>query len=39
MDQGKQDEFYTEVSLALIKYLEDKLHITNSEYSIDRAEE
>ncbi len=39
MDQAKEKEFYDEISMALIGYLEDKLHISNSEYSIERAEE
>jgi hypothetical protein len=34
----KQDKaFYTELSLALFGYLEDKLHIPKSEFSVDRA--
>jgi hypothetical protein len=30
-------EFYTELSTALFGYLEDKLHIPKSEFTIDRA--
>ena len=33
----KQTEFYTEISLALFGYLEDKLHIPKSEFTLDRA--
>ena len=34
----KQDKaFYTELSQALFGYLEDKLHIPKSEFSVDRA--
>ena len=32
-------EFYTELSTALFGYLEDKLHIPKSEFTIDRASE
>jgi len=34
---NKQIEFYTEISLALFGYLEDKLHIPKSEFTLDRA--
>jgi hypothetical protein len=35
---SKQDKaFYTELSQALFGYLEDKLHIPKSEFSVDRA--
>jgi hypothetical protein len=34
---NKQTEFYTEISLALFGYLEDKLHIPKSEFTLDRA--
>ena len=33
----KQADFYTEISLALFGYLEDKLHIPKSEFTLDRA--
>jgi hypothetical protein len=33
----KQTDFYTEISLALFGYLEDKLHIPKSEFTLDRA--
>jgi hypothetical protein len=34
---NKQTEFYTEISLALFGYLEDKLHIPKSEFTLERA--
>ncbi len=35
---NKQDkEFYTELSAALFGYLEDKLHIPKSEFTVERA--
>ena len=34
---NKQTDFYTEISLALFGYLEDKLHIPKSEFTLDRA--
>ncbi len=37
MSSETQTKFYTEISLALFGYLEDKLHIPKSEISIDRA--
>jgi len=37
MNSGKQPEFYGEISLALFGYLEDKLHIPKSEFTLDRA--
>jgi hypothetical protein len=33
----KQIDFYTEISLALFGYLEDKLHIPKSEFTLERA--
>ena len=37
MQENNHKEFYTEVSQALFGYLEDKLHIAKSEFTIDRA--
>jgi hypothetical protein len=37
MDSQKHKEFYTELSSALFGYLEDKLHIPKSEFTLDRA--
>jgi len=37
MDTQKHKEFYTELSSALFGYLEDKLHIAKSEFTIERA--
>ncbi len=37
MSVGKNTEFYTELSQALFGYLEDKLRIPKSEFSVDRA--
>ena len=37
MDTQNHKEFYTELSNALFGYLEDKLHITKSEFTIERA--
>jgi hypothetical protein len=34
---NRQTDFYTEISLALFGYLEDKLHIPKSEFTLDRA--
>ena len=34
---NKQTDFYTEISLALFGYLEDKLHIPKSEFTLERA--
>jgi hypothetical protein len=39
MTAGKQPEFYGEISLALFGYLEDKLHIPKSEFTLERASE
>jgi hypothetical protein len=39
MDTKNYKEFYTELSSALFGYLEDKLHIPKSEFTIDRASE
>lgn len=39
MDSKNHKEFYTELSSALFGYLEDKLHIPKSEFTIDRASE
>jgi hypothetical protein len=37
MSVNKDTEFYTELSQALFGYLEDKLHIPKSEFSVERA--
>jgi len=37
MDTQNHKEFYTELSTALFGYLEDKLHISKSEFTIERA--
>lgn len=37
MDENNYKDFYTEISLALFGYLEDKLHIPKSEFTVDRA--
>jgi hypothetical protein len=37
MDNRQHKEFYTELSSALFGYLEDKLHIPKSEFTIERA--
>jgi hypothetical protein len=37
MDARKHREFYTELSSALFGYLEDKLHIPKSEFTLERA--
>ncbi len=37
MSVNKDTEFYTEISLALFGYLEDKLRIPKSEFSVERA--
>ncbi len=37
MDASDHDAFYSEISLALFGYLEDKFHIPKSELSVDRA--
>jgi len=37
MDTQNHKEFYTELSSALFGYLEDKLHISKSEFTIERA--
>jgi hypothetical protein len=37
MDTQNHKEFYTELSSALFGYLEDKLHIPKSEFTIERA--
>jgi hypothetical protein len=37
MSVNKDTEFYTELSQALFGYLEDKLRIPKSEFSVDRA--
>jgi BatD DUF11 like domain len=39
MDAENHKDFYTEISLALFGYLEDKLHITKSEFTVERAVE
>ncbi|HLG32063.1 MAG TPA: hypothetical protein VI362_03415, partial [Ignavibacteriaceae bacterium] len=37
MNENNYKEFYTELSLALFGYLEDKLHIPKSEFTVERA--
>ncbi len=37
MQINNHNEFYTEISLALFGYLEDKFHIPKAEFTIDRA--
>jgi len=37
METNNHKEFYSEISLALFGYLEDKLHIPKSEFSLERA--
>lgn len=37
MDAADHNAFYSEISLALFGYLEDKFHIPKSELSVDRA--
>lgn len=37
MSKKKQNEFYSEISLALFGYLEDKLHMPKSEFSLESA--
>ena len=37
MDTENHQEFYTELSFALFGYLEDKLHIPKSEFTLERA--
>jgi hypothetical protein len=37
MDTNDHNAFYSEISLALFGYLEDKLHIPKSELSVERA--
>ena len=37
MQENNYKEFYTEVSLALFGYLEDKFHIPKAEFTIERA--
>lgn len=37
MDSNNHADFYTEISMALFGYLEDKLHIPKSEFTIERA--
>ncbi len=39
MEASDQNAFYTEISAALFGYLEDKLHISKSEISLERAVE
>ncbi|HSW54938.1 MAG TPA: BatD family protein [Ignavibacteriaceae bacterium] len=37
MDSQNHKDFYTELSSALFGYLEDKLHISKSEFTVERA--
>ncbi|MHB8580620.1 MAG: BatD family protein [Ignavibacteriaceae bacterium] len=39
MESNNQEGFYSEISLALFGYLEDKLHISKAEISLDKAVE
>lgn len=39
MSEGKNEEFYTELSLALFGYLEDKLHIPKAGFTIEVAQD
>ncbi len=39
LDKGDDQNFYTEISLALFGYLEDKLEIPKSEFTLERAAE
>ncbi|MCU0406799.1 MAG: BatD family protein [Ignavibacteriaceae bacterium] len=39
MDSQNHKEFYSELSTALFGYLEDKLHISKSEFTVERASE
>lgn len=39
LDKGDNHNFYTEISLALFGYLEDKLEIPKSEFTLERASE
>lgn len=38
MMENKTEEFYSELSLALFGYLEDKLHIPKADFTIERAQ-
>ena len=37
LQEKNHKEFYTELSLALFGYLEDKLHIAKAEFTVERA--
>lgn len=37
LEQNNVEQFYTEISQALFGYLEDKLHIPKSEFTLERA--
>lgn len=37
MEENKVEIFFTEISLALFGYLEDKLHISKAEFTLERA--
>ena len=39
LSTGNQNEFYSELSLALFGYLEDKLHLPKADFSMDKAEQ
>ena len=39
MESNNQEGFYSEISLALFGYLEDKLHISKADISLEKAEE
>lgn len=38
MQAGKTDKFYSELSLALFGYLEDKMHIPKADFTVDLAQ-
>jgi hypothetical protein len=37
LEQNEVEQFYTEISQALFGYLEDKLHISKSEFTLEKA--
>lgn len=39
MEENKVEVFFTEISLTLFGYLEDKLHLSKSEFTLERASE
>lgn len=38
LEEGKTEQFYTELSLALFGYLEDKLHIPKADFTVELAQ-